>query len=476
MRRLFPALAPALAAALFCLPGTALRSAEHLPVPQPGVAAEAPVPGPVERDLNAAVALLLQGEAEDAIDAVRPHLRRDSRAVDLLFTAGMGALDTALVTPPSQAADREELLDASIALFRAILAEHPEFVRARLELARAFFLRGRDGLARRHFERALAANPPAPVVANINRHLAEMRARKRWSGHFGVALAPDTNIGAASASETILLDVFGQRLPFTLDDGGERSGVGLLVWAGGERQEPLAPTWRLRLGGEIFRREHAGSRFDRMSLGGHVGPRWLVGPRTEASLLLAARREWQAGDPSSRSLGFRLEASRRLSPRVSGRLGASWNERRHDTSTHLDGPTADLSAGLSLAMTPILQADVRVGWARERPEYEDLRSRTQWASLGANVALPRGFTVSGTLTGRWTGYEGPGDQFNPPNVLDGSPREDATRSVRLSALKRDLTIRGFSPRLSVTHERRASNAQQADYKRTGAEISFVRQF
>ena len=56
------------------------------------------------------------------------------------------------------------------------------------------------------------------------------------------------------------------------------------------------------------------------------------------------------------------------------------------------------------------------------------------------------------------------------------PREDMTRSVRISVLKRDLTIRGFSPQLSVTHERRGSNAQQADYRRTGAEISFVRQF
>ena len=56
------------------------------------------------------------------------------------------------------------------------------------------------------------------------------------------------------------------------------------------------------------------------------------------------------------------------------------------------------------------------------------------------------------------------------------PREDATRSIRLSVLKRDLTIRGFSPQLSVTHERHESNAQQDDCRRTEAEISFVRQF
>lgn len=89
-------------------------------------------------------------------------------------------------------------------------------------------------------------------------------------------------------------------------------------------------------------------------------------------------------------------------------------------------------------------------------------------------ALPRGFSVSGTLTGRWTEYAGPGRP--PTNVLDGAPRDDTTRSIRLAVLKRDLTIRGFSPQLSVTHESRESNAQQADYRRTGAEISFVRPF
>ncbi len=468
------ALAPILAVALHCLSATAVQGAEHGPVSQPDIVAETPVLGSVESDLNAAVSLLRQGEIDAAIDTVRPHLRRDPRAVDLLFEAGMIMLGSAQTTPPSDTAGRADLLDASIALFRAILAEHPDLARVRLELAHAFFLRGRDGLAKRHFERALAANPPAPVAATINRILAEIRARKRWSGYFGMALLPDTNIGAASASETVLLDFFGQRLPFTLDDGGEQSGIGLSVWAGGEYQEPLVPNWFIRIGGDISRREYAGSKFDRMSLGGHVGPRWLIGPRTEASLLFTSRQEWQAEKPSSRSLGVRLETLRRLTPRVSGQFGASWSARRHEESTRSDGPVSDLSFGLTWAVSPTLRAKLRTGWSRTRTELEALRNQTFRTSLGADVALPRGFNVSGTLSGSWTDYKGPGRP--PANVVDGSPREDVTRSIRLSVLKRDLTIGRFSPQFSVTHERRSSNAQQADYRRTGGEISLVRQF
>ena len=308
----FPLVASLAAAALFCLWGTASWSSGHVPDPSAGDIAEVPAPGFVENDLNAAVALLFQGEIDAAIDVVRPHLRRDIRAADLLFEAGLAMVASAETMPPSEEATREALLDASIALFRAILAEHPDLVLVRLELARAFFLRGRDGLARRHFELVLAANPPAPVVANINRFLAEIRARKRWSAYFGMALAPDTNIGSASASEVVMVDFAGQLLPFTLDDGGEKSGIGISIWAGGEYQEPLAPNWRLRVGGNIFRREYTGKQFDRMGLGIHAGPRWLIDPRTEASLLLTFRREWQGGRPSSRSAGVRLEASRWL--------------------------------------------------------------------------------------------------------------------------------------------------------------------
>ena len=171
---------------------------------------------------------------------------------------------------------------------------------------------------------------------------------------------------------------------------------------------------------------------------------------------------------------MRLKASRSLTPRVSGQFGASWSAKRHDERTHLDGPVLDLSVGLAWSVSPTLRANLSTGWSRVRTEAENLRNRTLRISLGASIALPRGFNVSGTLSGRWTDYKGPGRA--PSNVVDGSPRKDITRSIRLSVLKRDLTIGAFSPQFSITHERRSSNAQQADYRRTGGEISFVRQF
>ena len=100
---------------------------------------------------------------------------------DILFLIGLAAIEYAQ-RPDTTEAEREERLDEAIASLRAMLIERPELVRARLELARAFFLKGEDSLARGHFERVLAGKPPARVAANVRRFLREIRARRRWSG------------------------------------------------------------------------------------------------------------------------------------------------------------------------------------------------------------------------------------------------------------------------------------------------------
>ena len=104
-------------------------------------------------------------------------------------------------------------------------------MRVRLEFARAFFLKGEDGLAAEHFKRVLAGSgdlPPA-VLDNVNRFLKEIRARRRWSLHVGAAIAPDTNIGSNSDERIIYIN----DLPFRRD-GYEltSSGVGVSLWSG----------------------------------------------------------------------------------------------------------------------------------------------------------------------------------------------------------------------------------------------------
>ena len=396
-----------------------------------------------------------------------------ARAQDMnaLFRQGMEAVAAA-----DKAKDedrRDELLDEAIAAFRKMLIADPRLVRVRLELARAFFLKGEDSLARRHFEMVLAGRPPAGVALNVQRFLAEIRARKRWSVRVGFALAPDTNLGAASGGDTIWIPVGGQRLPFTLDQPAkENSGIGIAAWAGGEYQYPLSPRWRLRTGGDVHRREYREREFDRMTVSGHVGPRWLIGRGSEASLLASVRQHWTADEADHRDIGARTELRHRLSRRTTAHVFLSRHERRYEDRDHLDGPITDLSIGAGWVASPTMRIDASIGWGKEKPETERYRNERRSIRLGATMALPAGFTVGASGTLRWTAYEGNWSPF----VIGGDPRRDITRHLRVFAHNRAFTLGGFSPQVSVVREDRTSNAQLHDYERTSGELRFVRLF
>ena len=388
-----------------------------------------------------------------------------------LFQEGMEAVEQAVVAQDEDR--RDALLDEAIATFREMLIADPGLVRVRLELARAFYLKGEDSLARRHFEAVLAGGVPQTVAANIHAFLAEMRARKRWSFNVGFALAPDTNIGAGSEERTILIPVFGQPLPFERDaEELTSSGVGVSVWGGAEYQVPLAERWRLRAGGDAAQREYSGSQFDQLYLSSHLGPRWLIDRNTEGSLLASARQRWIGTVPDSRDLGARLEVGRRLTPQVTAFVNASWHDRHYRTESERDGPVMDASLRGSWVVTPTVRADLSAGYGQARTKRERERNDSRWLGLGVSVVLPAGFTVGGGGDVRWTDFEDEWFPHTPP----GEDRADRTWSVRISVHNRGFTVLGFSPAIVAVHEERVTNAQLYDYERTRGELRFVRQF
>ena len=371
-------------------------------------------------------------------------------------------------------AERRELYDKAIEAFRGILVNRPDLVRVRLELARTFFLKGRDELARRHFEAVLAGGVPPPVAANIRQFLAVMQARKRLTGYFGLAVAPDSNLNAASESEIIYIDTVFGRLPFTREgDFGAQSGFGLSVWGGGEYQRPLGERLRLRVGSDLAVREYPGGGFDQHFLAAHAGPRWLVNPRTELSLLGTASRQWLGSIPYADEFGVRVELDRRLGPTVWGRGTVAYRERDHLSRDFLDGPVVDFTAALAWTPAAVLRVQFTAGYVREHAALEHWRTLSRWVRVGTSLALPLGFTLGGSVQARRVYYDGAGQ---PHLTLDGRSRRDRIRSFSLSVLNRAFTVFGFSPQLAVIHDVRLTNAQAQDYERDRAEMRFVRQF
>ena len=223
----------------------------------------------------------------------------------------------------------------------------------RLELALAFYLKEEDDqLAREHFERALVGRPPEALVANINRFVSTMRARRRWRGYFGFSHCTgyqyQRRVGRA---------VHLHQRP-AVPPGGKQgmasSDIGVVGWGGGEYQFPLAARWRLRTGIDLNHREYKGSRFDQTYAGVYVGPRWLINRNTEMSLLATTSQRWFGGSSFNYDYGARLEVEHRVFAglRLSGR--ALWSDRTYQQQKFLEGPLMVFSLGANYVPFPIM--------------------------------------------------------------------------------------------------------------------------
>ena len=456
----------AFAAATLCCAAAAASADSHLSA-DPVVAA--------------ARAAVEAGEFDAALDLLRPldPAGRSDRT-DVLFLTGLAAAGAAEARGEEDVdeAARANLLDAAIQAFRAILVDSPDLVRVRLELARAFFLKEDDDLARGHFERVLAGGVRQEVAATVQGFLAAIRARKRWSAYVGGALAPDSNIGAASDEEEIQIQtVFGE-LPFRRSkDDIASSGIGMSVWGGGEYQHPLSDRMRLRAGADFSRREYPRSRFDQDFVAAHIGPRWILGRGLEASVLATALYRRFGDLPYNHALGGRVEAEYPVSPRLRAHARASWQRQAHrDRTDYLDGPLTSFSVGGFWVASPTLAVRSDIGYGTERPRLDRLRNETRWVRLDVTVALPRGFTVGVGGEYHARRYDGAG----VPSLLlappGGAERADNTRVARVSVYNRAFTLFGFSPQAVAVYEERDSNAQVQDYRRARLELRFQRLF
>ena len=177
------------------------------------------------------------GRPDRALEMLRPLARSHPGHANIRFLLGVAAIEASRMPGVSEAV-RNALLVEAISTLHAMLAERPELVRVRLELARAFFYKGEDSLARGHFRRVLAGDVPDAVKANVQRFLVQIRARRRWTMYMGMALLPDSNIGGGTDEEVIYIDFNGVELPFdfTPEEDQMASGVGASLWAGGGHQ------------------------------------------------------------------------------------------------------------------------------------------------------------------------------------------------------------------------------------------------
>ena len=181
-------------------------------------------------DLSQAETMVREGRAAEAYALL---LAREAEAAgdpDFDYWLGVAALESG---KPDK---------ASIALERVLLVR-PDFVGARLDLARAYFALGDYERATLEFKTVLEQDPPPAARETVERYLREtdylVRSKqRRWTAYLEAAVGYDTNVNNATGSNTVFVPIFGANL--TLAPTSVKSSDGYFgVGGGGEVTLPL---------------------------------------------------------------------------------------------------------------------------------------------------------------------------------------------------------------------------------------------
>jgi hypothetical protein len=166
-------------------------------LPFQAAAADAP-------DLKKAGTLLRDNRAAEAYELLRPFEADFAGEPEFDYLFGVAALETGR---PAQ---------ASIALERALIV-NPDFVGARLDLARAYFELKDFDRAKLEMNTVLAQDPPPAARETIDRYLAEIDSRirtrqRRLTAYLEGTLGYDTNVNNSTSTSTVFVPLFGLNL------------------------------------------------------------------------------------------------------------------------------------------------------------------------------------------------------------------------------------------------------------------------
>lgn len=406
-----------------------------------------------EQLIEAARAALEKGELDDAEFLLEGVEHGEGDIDDLDFLHGSIAL---------QRGDWQ----AAIARFRAMLARDPNLPRVRLDLALAYFQAGEDRRSAYHFRLALGAKDLPPVVrARALAFLDRIRRRKSWSVSGSLALAPDTNINAATSARQVPL--FG--LPAQLsDDARQTSGVGLSATVLGGYEGRISEALRFRASAGLYTRTYEADRFNEQTLSLRAGPRFLF-RKFDLRPELTTQVRRLGDDTYSRATGFELSGNWLIAP--TWRLNAALGGEQISYETFLgDGHLYAAHLGIAHALG---QATLLQGYTAFRREILD-RDAYSWqeyiVGVSATRELPWGFVLAAGPSYRWRTYGAPLLTLGP------EARQDQTLAAWITVSNRYVEWFGFMPEITVRHERRDSNLTLYDYVRTIGEFGVVASF
>lgn len=351
--------------------------------------------------------------------------------------------------------------ETAIRLFRAILAQRPALPRVRLELARAYFAAREWERSRRAFFAVLSGDIPDTVRTNVIRYLRAIDARRGFDWDLSVALAASPRAARSYDTDTVMVEVGGVRLPFTIereDDGAvgiEASGEAEYRFdLSGPSTEGVRVTALAGASFDVFEGEGRGA--DDYTIGGELGVRGAW-PRTSLTgSTFVSTREF-AGDHFEDRLGVATDLAWRDRSGISFFSSVTVGVVDDHVAEARDGTFGRLRAGVAKSIAGRASA----GAALFGEHLDAERDFETYTTLGGQVFgsadIGLGLDVSGQIYLLNQEYRAP-----VPGLA--GPRNEWEYGVDLDVAKTDLFLLGqFTPFVRLGVSRRKSSLDAFSY-------------
>ncbi len=363
-------------------------------------------------------------------------------------------------------------IKGAIKHFRDVLIKHPEQTRVRLELARALLLIGKDAAAEHHFRLAAQdKNLPPEIAATIRTSRGLLRDRRAWSFSFDFGLAPDTNINNGTTVETIDANLGGTVIPLTLSNQQRaQTGIGENVSTSGTLRLPLAKKTKLLIEGDANFTRYDNSAFNDLTVQMAAGPEFRLSDRSSLAVEGVGNEHLYGGVSAATAFGARATYQRNLEG--GQRVGLTF-DARHTASGFSSGYSGwQFASYLSYERVVMRSLIASASLFARRDALNDPSYASR--ELGVNIGI--GGELAHGINAGLSGGVSRAEYDAPLKLLSSDPRHDWRFNARLYVGLRSVRVLGFSPSVTFSYNRNASNISLYDSQRSRVRFGLMRYF
>ncbi len=355
----------------------------------------------------------------------------------------------------------QNLGEAELA-FTALLKQHPENLRARLELGKIYYQVGDFTSSKRYFQFVKDSDIPPEVSENVSEYLDKMESLRDWQAGISLGAVADTNINQSTGNQTVMLG----GIPFSLSsDAKQTSGQGASLFAYGEKYWFIAPNLRWNASSNLLRREFGATRFDDTLLNIRTGPR-IFSENSELGFGVSLAKRWLGNAPYNHASGLYLDSKKQLTAQTTASLALDWQYYGYDAYGYFPGAVITAAPKVTINSGESSQIEASIDLTQDQMISDSWHHKTIGAGLGYRTLSTGGWTWGANVH---YGHS----RFDNQDAIFLQPRRDHISSVSIEVSNSTWDWHGLHPMLSAMHLENRSSIDFYSYRRNIVQIGAV---